>query len=97
MNTADENNAKKGFRIRWDWFPVTFLIAFFCCFLWGSASPAIKIAYQLFRIDSADTASRILLAGSRFTLAGCMTIIRNPVPCAAVSAAKRLKVMCSDK
>ena len=75
MNTADENNAKKGFRIRWDWFPVTFLIAFFCCFLWGSASPAIKIAYQLFRIDSADTASRILLAGSRFTLAGCMTII----------------------
>ena len=31
-------------RVIWAWFPVTFLTAFFCCVLWGSASPAIKIA-----------------------------------------------------
>ena len=36
-------------RVIWAWFPVTFLTAFFCCVLWGSASPAIKIAYSLFR------------------------------------------------
>ena len=30
----------------WSWFPVTLLTAIFCCVLWGSASPAIKIAYE---------------------------------------------------
>lgn len=75
MNTSGENNTGKKTRIRWDWFPVTFLTAFLCCFLWGSASPAIKIAYRLFRIDAGDAASRILLAGARFTLAGLMTIV----------------------
>ena len=34
----------------WTRFPVLFLTAFICCVLWGSASPAIKIAYQLFGI-----------------------------------------------
>ena len=43
--------------------------------LWGSASPAIKIAYELFRIGPDDTASRIMLAGARFMIAGCMTIL----------------------
>ncbi len=42
--------------------------------LWGSASPAIKIAYELFGISPDDTASRIMLAGARFFLAGIMTI-----------------------
>ena len=46
----------------------------FCCVLWGSASPAIKIAYELFRIAPEDTASRITLAGARFLIAGVMTI-----------------------
>ncbi len=58
----------------WAWFPVTFLTALFCCILWGSASPAIKIAYRLFSIGPDDTASRIVLAGVRFVLAGVMTI-----------------------
>ena len=62
-------------RVIWSWFPVTFVTAFFCCVLWGSASPAIKIAYELFQIPPEDTASRIMLAGSRFVLAGCMTIL----------------------
>ena len=43
--------------------PVVVLSAVFCCVLWGSASPAIKIAYELFRIDASDTASRLVLAG----------------------------------
>lgn len=59
----------------WAWFPVTFLVALFCCILWGSASPAIKIAYRLFQIGAEDTASRIVLAGARFMLAGAMTIL----------------------
>ncbi len=71
----------------WSFFPVTFITALFCCILWGSASPAIKIAYELFRIDPSDTASRIMLAGSRFMIAGVMVILfasllsrRIPIP-----------------
>lgn len=59
----------------WTRFPVVFLTALICCILWGSASPAIKIAYQLFRIGPEDTASRIMLAGARFIIAGAMTIL----------------------
>lgn len=51
------------------------LTALFCCTLWGSASPAVKIAYDLFRIGPQDTASRIMLSGARFMIAGCMTIL----------------------
>ncbi|WP_051205484.1 DMT family transporter [Butyrivibrio sp. FC2001] len=58
----------------WAWFPITFLTALFCCVLWGSATPAIKIAYEIFHISSDDTASRIMLAGARFFLAGIMTV-----------------------
>ncbi len=65
---------KKADKPIWAWFPITFLTALFCCILWGSATPAIKIAYQLFGIGPDDTASRIMLAGARFFLAGVMTI-----------------------
>lgn len=58
----------------WSYLPVTFLTAVFCCVLWGSASPAIKIAYDIFKIPADDTASRLMLAGARFILAGLMTI-----------------------
>ncbi len=53
---------------------VVVLLAMLCCFLWGSASPCIKIGYKLFDIASQDTASQILFAGIRFTLAGVLTI-----------------------
>ena len=69
----------RGERVIWAWFPVTFAAALFCCILWGSASPAIKIAYELFQIEPADTASRIMLAGARFTIAGVMTILFGSV------------------
>ncbi len=55
--------------------PVVVLSAVFCCVLWGSASPAIKIAYDLFGIEASDTASRLMLSGARFVLAGIMVII----------------------
>ena len=71
----DTSQIQKEDRAIWAWFPVTLLTAVFCCVLWGSASPAIKIAYGLFRIGPEDTASRIMLAGARFILAGIMTIL----------------------
>lgn len=59
--------------------PVVFLSAFFCCFLWGSASPSIKIGYLLFSIGSDDLPSRILFAGTRFFLAGMMVIAAGSI------------------
>lgn len=48
--------------------------ALFCNLLWGSAFPFIKLGYAAFGIVSEDTASQILFAGTRFTLAGILTI-----------------------
>ena len=41
----------------WTRLPVVILTAVFCCTLWGSASPAIKIGYKLFEVAADDTAS----------------------------------------
>ncbi len=73
MNAGEEIRKNKS--LIWARFSVVFITAFICCVLWGSASPAIKIAYRLFRIGTEDTASRIMLAGARFVLAGGMTIL----------------------
>lgn len=54
---------------------VVALIAIICCVLWGSAFPSIKIGYQLFEIAGDDTATQILFAGCRFTLAGILSIL----------------------
>lgn len=51
------------------------LLAFICCFLWGSAIPMIKTGYSLINITNDDSASQILFAGTRFTLAGIMVIV----------------------
>ncbi len=50
------------------------LLATFCSALWGSAFPSIKLGYSLLSISSNDSASQILFAGYRFTLAGLMVI-----------------------
>jgi len=55
--------------------PVVCLLAMICCILWGSAFPCIKIGYSLFEIPAGDTATQILFAGIRFTLAGILAII----------------------
>ena len=74
--TEEERGGK---RVIWAWFPVTCLTAVFCCILWGSAPAAIKIAYREFQIGADDTASRIVLVGSRFLLTGILTILIGSV------------------
>lgn len=54
---------------------VVWLGALLCCALWGSAFPCIKIGYQLFQIESEQTATQILFAGCRFALAGILTLV----------------------
>ena len=51
------------------------LLACVCCILWGSAIPVIKTGYHLMQVDSSDTASQIVFAGIRFTLAGILVLI----------------------
>ncbi|MDP4104571.1 MAG: EamA/RhaT family transporter, partial [Bacillota bacterium] len=50
-------------------------IATLCCLLWGSAYPAIKIGYILFKINTNDIASKFLFAGYRFVIAGVILLI----------------------
>ena len=52
-----------------------FFLALICCFLWGSAYPSIKIGYNIFKIPSFDTSSKLLFAGYRFTIAGILVLI----------------------
>lgn len=56
------------------------LLAIFCCILWGSATPFIKVGYGLFAIGSGDTASLILFAGTRFTISGVLVILMGSIP-----------------
>ena len=50
------------------------LAAMFCCALWGSATPFIKIGYELI-LPERNIASTILFAGVRFFSAGVITIL----------------------
>ena len=52
------------------WFVV--IAAFFCCALWGSAFPMIKIGYRQFGIEDSGAGAKILFAGVRFVLAGIL-------------------------
>ena len=54
---------------------VVWLGAFLCCALCGSAFRCIKIGYQLFQIESEQTATQILFAGCRFALAGILALV----------------------
>lgn len=49
-------------------------VAILCCALWGSATPFIKIGYEMI-LPHKDTASTILFAGIRFFIAGIITVI----------------------
>jgi drug/metabolite transporter (DMT)-like permease len=48
--------------------------AIFCCALWGSASPFIKLGYAASRPEG-NVPSTLLYAGIRFALAGVITVI----------------------
>lgn len=51
------------------------LAASFCCLLWGSAFPAVKIGYQLLGIGGEDSAAQIVYAGLRFFIAGILIVL----------------------
>jgi len=53
---------------------VVLLVAIFCCLLWGSAVPALKLGYGLLAIAPSDTPSLLLFAGVRFSLAGALLL-----------------------
>ncbi len=54
---------------------IVFLLATFCCFLWGSSYPAIKGGYALFSIAPHDIPSKLVFAGWRFVLAGLVLLV----------------------
>ncbi|MBQ4058588.1 MAG: DMT family transporter [Lachnospiraceae bacterium] len=68
-------NKEKDNRVIWKKTSVVTIVAILCCALWGSAFPAIKMGYEWFEIPSSASATQILFAGCRFTLAGILTII----------------------
>ena len=56
------------------------LLACLCCLLWGSAIPFSNLGYRLFAIPEGESASQILFAGCRFTLAGLLAVLIASVP-----------------
>lgn len=58
---------------------VVCICAVICCILWGSAFPCVKIGYSLFEIDTQSSASLMLFAGVRFSLAGALVILFGSV------------------
>lgn len=67
----DKNDKKDVLQITW----VVCLLALVCTFLWGSASPCIKLGYLYFNIPAGETWTQVLFAGTRFVLAGILTIL----------------------
>ena len=49
-------------------------LAFFCCFLWGSALVSIKLGYDLLGISNYDIYTKLLFAGMRFMLASFLVL-----------------------
>ncbi|MBQ4518346.1 MAG: DMT family transporter [Clostridia bacterium] len=49
--------------------------ALLCCALWGSATPFIQLGYKLMLSPEKDVPSTMLFAGTRFTMAGIITVI----------------------
>ena len=56
------------------------LTAAFCCLLWGSAFPAVKIGYARLSIASGDSASQITYTGLRFLIAGSLVLLFRRLP-----------------
>lgn len=50
-------------------------LAAFCCILWGSAFPCVKIGYALFGVDTQHVPSIWIYAGIRFAVAGVLVIL----------------------
>lgn len=50
-------------------------LAIFCCFLWGSAFPAVKISYGLADMAEGDIFSKLVFAGTRFFISSVILLI----------------------
>lgn len=75
MTTRKMTETKKDQQL---WIQKTWAVcglALICTFLWGSASPCIKLGYALFGIPSGETWTQILFAGTRFVIAGFLTLL----------------------
>ena len=72
QNTINKTEQKTDF-LQKTW--VVCVLALVCTFLWGSASPCIKLGYAYFQIPSSETWTQVLFAGIRFILAGVLTIL----------------------
>lgn len=46
------------------------LLAVFCCVLWGSITPVVKVSYDYFQISPGDTPALTVFAGIRYILCG---------------------------
>lgn len=75
LKKSNEQNKKNNLTQNW----LVCLLAVFCCLLWGSAFPFVKIGYRMFQIEGNDTASQILFAGCRFFLAGILAILSGSI------------------
>lgn len=50
------------------------ILASFCCFLWASATPVVKIAYEELQVQSGDVMTMLLMVGTRCFFGGLMII-----------------------
>lgn len=76
-NTTESQKGTKQDFLQKTW--VVCVLALVCTFLWGSASPCIKLGYALFQIPSSETWTQVLFAGTRFILAGALTVLIGSV------------------
>lgn len=76
-NTTESQKGTKQDFLQKTW--VVCVLALVCTFLWGSASPCIKLGYALFHIPSSETWTQVLFAGTRFILAGVLTVLIGSV------------------
>ena len=58
---------------------VVCLCAIFCCVLWGSAFPCVKIGYKLFDVNTESIPSLMLFSFIRFSIAGVLVIISGSI------------------
>ena len=54
---------------------IYYLGAIFCCIIWGSAFSLTKICYSELHIVSGDVPGQLLLAGTRFSMAGLILLV----------------------
>ena len=71
MNSTKQEKPAAALSKPW----VVGLAASFCCLLWGSAFPAVKIGYRLLDIGGEDSAAQIVYAGLRFFIAGVLIVL----------------------